>query len=276
MSELKNIWSKPIYLPFLQPPLTPELIENAEKLIGYPLPKDYIELMYIQNGGAIRSRIKDTMHNKIFGIGPYYPSITDFFDSDDTVLKGLASKRLYPFDQEGDEYICFDYPYNGKEPRITALSPSLGYRFTVAKDFSSYLKKLRLDLRGKWIIYTSKSLPNFIKEISIDSNITYEELSSEIHGYTIFKFIEEGYNIYINSNIVPKGNIKREHVRREEFREILAENALQYPEIQDDCLIIACTENTIANKFLKVVKSYGYKTESLRAAINKTKTLPKK
>jgi hypothetical protein len=37
----------------LGPPLTDPLVHRAQQLLGYPLPRSYIELLRIQNGGAV-------------------------------------------------------------------------------------------------------------------------------------------------------------------------------------------------------------------------------
>lgn len=53
MKELESIWQKPIYLPYLQPKLTDEIIEAAEQKLGYILPNELVELLKIQNGDSM-------------------------------------------------------------------------------------------------------------------------------------------------------------------------------------------------------------------------------
>lgn len=76
MKELQSIWQRPIYLPYLQPELTDEIIDDAEQKIGYKLPIELIKLLKIQNGGYIRKTSEEFLHDQIYGIGPYFPSIT--------------------------------------------------------------------------------------------------------------------------------------------------------------------------------------------------------
>lgn len=77
-SELKYIWSVAKYLPYVQPELTPEILEQAQKQIDYNLPEKLVEILKIQNGGYVRYKLAETLHEQITGIGPYFLSLTDF------------------------------------------------------------------------------------------------------------------------------------------------------------------------------------------------------
>ncbi len=41
-------------MPCVQPPLTDQMVMDAEKQLGYKLPTTLIELLKIQNGGYLR------------------------------------------------------------------------------------------------------------------------------------------------------------------------------------------------------------------------------
>ena len=51
-NELTNIWRKPIYLPYVQEPLTPEALRTAEEELGYTLPRELVMMLGVQNGGT--------------------------------------------------------------------------------------------------------------------------------------------------------------------------------------------------------------------------------
>ena len=99
---LHSIWQVPIFLPYRQPPLTDDALANAEKLIGYKLPVKYIELLNIQNGGYIRCKGLKGLNEVIYGIGPYFPNITDFDWTDEDVSFELNG--LVPFDGRSEEH----------------------------------------------------------------------------------------------------------------------------------------------------------------------------
>ena len=105
MKKLKKIWGKPIYLLRQQPSLTDEMIKEAEKKIGYPLPKAYTDLLKIQNGGSVQCDIGDLTLLSIFGIGPNDRSITDNY-----LKESLNENRaaLFPFDGDIDYLTTFD------------------------------------------------------------------------------------------------------------------------------------------------------------------------
>lgn len=57
---MKNIWKVPKYLPYVQPILTDEILESAERKIGFKLPIELIEILKIQNGGYVRYKLPET------------------------------------------------------------------------------------------------------------------------------------------------------------------------------------------------------------------------
>src|SRR5690349_6685321 len=105
----ETIWSVPAYLPYLQPQITDAKIQTAEKRIGFKLPPEYIALLRIQNGGYIRYRLPDSVHEVIAGIGPHFPSITDFDWEEAQKFVSFKLKGLVPFDGDGHWHLCLDY-----------------------------------------------------------------------------------------------------------------------------------------------------------------------
>ena len=276
---LNKIWRSPLSLGLIQPQLTQKMITEAENLLGFSLPKEYIDLLQIQNGGSIRFTLKDTLHNNIFGIGPYSLSITDFSNSDDEVLKILAQRNMYPFDAVGDgEYLCFEYNRRTKNPpKITYLSFNphyktkgfiFNYDFTVAKSFSAYLKKLKMDTIGIWIIKSKNDLEKIIEEVSDKSKIIFETLGQSKN----FKYSENGNNLYVSSNKVSPNPIKNKSIRLKGYEDLMEKYFIQYPETHADYHILECINKPLANKVIKLMKKEGIEVESLKSIINKGKT----
>src|SRR4051812_21428575 len=104
-----NIWRVPAYLPFLQPPLTDAAVAAAEEKIGHKLPSVYIELLRKQNGGYIRYALPEGVHHLIAGIGPNFPSLTEFDLSEHQAEVTFPLEGLVPFDGDGHWYFCLDY-----------------------------------------------------------------------------------------------------------------------------------------------------------------------
>lgn len=50
--------------------LTDDMIRRAENNLGYKLPKSYIELLNVQNGGLIDDKYDESWLTVIYGIGP--------------------------------------------------------------------------------------------------------------------------------------------------------------------------------------------------------------
>ena len=78
MKSAETIWRVPAYLPYLRPPLTDAILAAGETKIGFQLPSEYVNLLRVQNGGYIHFSLPDSVHNTIAGIGPNFPSLTDF------------------------------------------------------------------------------------------------------------------------------------------------------------------------------------------------------
>jgi cell wall assembly regulator SMI1 len=49
-----RLWKVPVYLPYLQPPLTDAIVKQAESQLGVRLPRAYLDALRIQNGGSLR------------------------------------------------------------------------------------------------------------------------------------------------------------------------------------------------------------------------------
>jgi hypothetical protein len=136
IDKLKTIWGKPKELALVQPKLTDELVYNAEKIIGKNLPKNYIEMLKIQNGGNIRYRLKKYPFPYVIGIGRYYPSLLEN-DYDGT-------NDLLPFGGDGPCYFCFDYRLNNNEAKITYIDLEADKEKILYDNFNEYIHSLEL------------------------------------------------------------------------------------------------------------------------------------
>jgi SMI1 / KNR4 family (SUKH-1) len=243
--DLNTIWRIPKYLPYIQPPLTDEIITAAEKKIGYKLPKEYLELLKIQNGGYIRFTLKDTLHNQISGIGPYYPSITNFDWLNEYEDLSFEIKGLFPFDGDGHWNICLDYRNNTIEPEVTYIDTETDYEQHIASTFSDYLNLLELDTENKFVIETSSTIDTVLKQISEIANIEFEAPDSWSHGYTMYRSSYKDSWIWISPNLVPSGFVRENDERYNELKSQMETSALRYPEIPESALFINVSEELV-------------------------------
>src|SRR5688500_6730211 len=97
------------------------MIAAAERKIGYELPADYLNLLRTQNGGYIRFEIPESLGDTIAGIGPYFPSITDFDLEEAQEYVSYPLIGLVPFDGDGHWYYCLDYRENATVPAVSYI-----------------------------------------------------------------------------------------------------------------------------------------------------------
>jgi len=245
MKNIEAIWRKPIYLPYLQPKLTDDILEDAEQKLGYKLPKELVELLKVQNGGYIRMTLKESLNKQIYGIGPYFPSLSDVDWSEYKDWVSFELNGLIPFDGDGHWYLCLDYRSNKIAPKITYIDTECDNQEIVAESFSDYLSQLVLDVEDKFVIDTGKSIVQTANALEQILNIKFEEPDNFAHGYNQFRSQLNDTWIWISPNLVPNGFVRKDEDRYEELIQLSEGNALRFPEISDTNLFISfANENT--------------------------------
>lgn len=263
--DKKTIWERPKYLPYLQPVLTDDMVLAAEKKIGYKLPIEYLELLNIQNGGYIRFTIKDTSHSQIYGIGPFYPSITSFEwlkDSEGTLSFKLDG--LFPFDSDGHWSICLDYRKNKLEPEITSIDTESDFEKPVAISFKEYLDLIEIETNDELVIDSVLSIEESLKLISIYANIKFEEPDCFSHGYPIYRSkINESW-IWISSNKVPSGFIRKGEDRYDELKSQMEISSIRHPEVSENALLITISDDDTRKLIIDKLTTKGLMIRQLK------------
>lgn len=147
-----TIWKRPAYLPYVQPPLTDELVRQAETQFGHPLPPLFLDILRVQNGGPIRFSVPDSVGRVIAGIGPSYPSITDYDLCDHQEYVDYSLEGLVPFDGDGHWYHCLDYRYNSEEPAVSYIDVECNSQNRIADSFSDFLQLMELKLDNELVL----------------------------------------------------------------------------------------------------------------------------
>lgn len=287
--DIKTIWQMPKYLPYVQLELTDEIIKEAENKMGYKLPKEYIELLKIQNGGYIRFTISDTPHSVISGIGSHSPSITDFEWLQEYKDLSYDIVGLFPFDGDGHWNICLDYRKNKIEPEITYIDTEVDFEKPIAKNFKEYLDFLILETKDVFIIETSTAIEDVVAQISKITRIGFKKSHYWNNGYLIYGGKYKEAFVHLSSNKVPSGFVREEDARFEEFKAqtvliegkfdfpipknincnvgILPIMALQYPEVAETSVIISVTNDIEQVELFDVLNKNGINVVPLASLI---------
>jgi hypothetical protein len=262
--NLKKIWRVPKYLPYVQPTLTDEIIDQAEKQIGYRLPSKYLELLKIQNGGYIRYTIKDTCHAEIYGIGPYYPSLTDYTYLSEYDDLSFQLEGLIPFDGDGHWFLCFDYRENKTEPQITYIDTECDTQEVIANSFKEYLYLLYMDVEDEYRIETFSPIKEILAEISVIINVTFNEPDCDSYGYPVYSAQLDDSWIWISPNKAPNGFIREEDERYDELKDQMQGTSIRYPEIGENDLLISVSNEEVQQKLFDLLKINGINLTPLK------------
>ena len=137
-------------------PLSDDLIDDIEKVIGFTLPKDYVECVKFYHGGQPKGRDLDIeVSGKTWGIGFGMLLTLDPLHSAENIVTALFSLRNYHQLPNyylpivvggGGDYLCFDYSENPLSPKVVFFFHELEVQegiFYVADSFSDLLSMLK-------------------------------------------------------------------------------------------------------------------------------------
>lgn len=259
-SDIKTIWQVPVFLSYVQPTLTDETIAAAEKKIGYKLPKEYLDILKIQNGGYIRFTLEEmATHSVIAGIGPYFPSITEFdWFHEWQPYVSFDLKGLFPFDVDGRFNICLDYRRNKIEPEITYVGMESNVQEHIAANFKEYLSLLKLETQNELVVETDVALEEAVAQIATITNIQFNEPDADAHGYPTYSGYFNGALVWIYANKVPKAFARADDERYEELKSQMHGTALMYPEIPGGALFISSWEDEARIELGEELKRHGF------------------
>jgi hypothetical protein len=257
--DINTLWQVPKYFPYVQPNLTDDIIANAEKKIGYKLPKEYVDILKIQNGGYIRFRLPKTLNEQIYGIGPFFPSLTDYDWTDYEGTVSFELTGLVPFDGDGHWYLCLDYRRDNTQPEITFIDTESDYEKPIAKTFHEYLKLLEIDTDNEFVIETNFTIEELVTKVSSIADIKFEEPDSFAHGYPIYRSKYNDSWVWISPNKVPSGFIRETDDRYEELKSQMLPTSLRYPEISSDFIFINVSDDLQRQNLFDILTRQGIK-----------------
>ncbi len=250
-----SIWRVPVYLSYLQPPLTAAAIGDAEARLGVTLPAAYLDLLREQNGGYVRVRLADTVFDEIWGIGPHFPNILDeHWWRDDGASSGGAwlpvdPKLLVPFAGDGHWHMCLDYRQHGPQgiPGVMHLDLETEQEQPVASSFGAFLQTLTLDIEpGMLGIVGDEPLASIVARLSTALGVAVAIVDAEWSGYPLHRWPLGGGSspewAWLSPNRVPRGFARPSEPRYAELVGLLPGTALRYPEFPECALLLTCTD----------------------------------
>ena len=260
------IWEVPAYLPYLQPPLTDTAIADAEKIIGYALPKELIALLRKQNGGYIRLSLPEMVHDSIAGIGPHFPSLTDFDWDEVQEYVSYPLQGLVPFDGDGHWHLCLDYRANSEQPAIAYVDVECDSQREIAASFSEYLSLLTLDV-GEEFVVDSVDVTTLIAKLEDVLRAKFDPPDLWAHGYPTYR-AALGTKLapqwlWITPNRVIRGFVREDDSRYHELKDLLPGFTLRYPELSESALLVSSTDG-VHKKVFEAFKKCQIPMQAIR------------
>jgi len=252
--DLNSFWRAPTYLPYVQPILTGNTLKEAESKLGYKLPAELVELLMIQNGGYISFSLADIPHNTVAGIGPYFPSLTNFDFKEVEDYVDFPLKGLVPFDGDGHWHLCLDYRKNDSSPAVTFIDIECNEEKKVSDTFSQYLSLLKLDINNEKVIENVKSIGDVIQTFADLLDCEFPPAESWAHGYDQYRSALGDASkpewLWISPNEVPNGFVREKDARYDELKDLMQGKRKRFDQLPEDSYILKCTDgvyDTVTN-----------------------------
>lgn len=258
MNLPEHLWDVPVYLPYLQPPLTDAMVAEAERVLGSRLPPSYIAALRIQNGGYIRNQSHPSVEapvDTVAGIGPRFPSITERDWSEvKTYMKeeGISTPSgidsLVPFSGDGHYYFCFDYRVCGPEgePSISFIDlECFDHDEVIAPDFLTFVSGLKPSGDDNLIgIAWKQSLPKLATALSKCLASRFERQDEELYGYSQYRAKVGSRSspswLWLEPNLVKRGFVRKEEPDYAELVNLLPGEDYRFPNHKDCDFVLVC------------------------------------
>lgn len=151
------MWSSDFSDP--NPPLTEDVRQEVEKLLGVALPDSYVTLMRERNGGNLEEqlvlfdgKIPEGMEyyvgdgyisiGAIFGINPNPNAMGSITQTTYMTKEWGLPDGLVLLDGDGHIWIALDYRQIKDNPPVIYLVSDTGQYITIADSFAEFLKKM--------------------------------------------------------------------------------------------------------------------------------------
>lgn len=136
---------------FTHAPVTDEQIAAAEQALGVSLPRSYIEIIRVQNGGYLRYDTHPSpeptnwsqdhvLVDHIMGIGPF----NSILDTPAMRAQYSLPEAVVPICSHGHYWVCLDYRESGPqgEPTVVWIDIGAHHEVALAPDFATFVQGL--------------------------------------------------------------------------------------------------------------------------------------
>ena len=140
----------------------------------------------------MRYSLPESVHRLIAGIGPHFPSLTDFDWDECQECVSFPLQGLVPFDGDGHWHFCFYYRRSAKNPSVTYVDIECDSESPIAETFAAYLAKLEPKVNDEYVL-----------EVVADIEQAVAKLSTAPGAFLSTRFL--GQRIYA----IPRANRRR-------------------------------------------------------------------
>jgi hypothetical protein len=142
----------------VQSPLTDEMLEAAERTLAVKLPRSYVDLLRVQNGGCTSSEFTafptpqatswaedHVPFDDVAGIAPANSTDRSLLDNAYYLEEWGIPEGLILLSGDGHWWIALDYRRSGPqgEPNVLWFDTELGESLELARNFDDFVRRLR-------------------------------------------------------------------------------------------------------------------------------------
>jgi len=257
-----NIWRTPVYLPYRQPPLTDDILNDAQAQLGVRLPTELVALLREQNGGYLRVELddEDVPHSLITGIGPHYPSLLNVDWTEVQEYVDFQLDGLIPFDGDGHWHLCLDYR-DSESPLVTFVDIECNEQKPIASSFGGYLSRLRIESDGEVVLLELPDVATAVAALEENLQVKFEQPDAWANGYDVYRLglgtRSSPEWVWLSTNMAPRGFARKGE--RGYRQNPLPGEAPRYPELPDDAVLLSTTDG-VRERVLAACASAGLDT----------------
>jgi hypothetical protein len=189
-------------------------------------------------------------HTQIAGIGPNFPSLTEFDWDEPQEYVSYPLRGLVPFDGDGHWYMCLDYRKNSQVPAVTYADLECDRETQIAESFAEYLSMLRLPLDNEFVVEAVSNIEELKVKLSRQLGTPFDPTDGWAHGYPVerVRLGKEGNPqwLWLSPNTVMRGFVRTDDARHSVLKDLMPGLADRYPGLPADSYILQATDGVRA------------------------------